>query len=163
MQYKGSIHLHTTKSDGELSPEKTCESYSEKGYDFIAFTDHNVFTKVDTKSIKDFLVIENSIEFNLPGSYTHILGIGMGTTEIKEMSSNQEIIDNIIDCKGVAIVAHPNWRWGPGFSELLRLKNYHGIEIYNSGVKEPPISEYAGSPFSTDKWDYTCEICSMKD
>ena len=38
--YKGNLHMHTTLSDGKIIPEEACDIYWEKGYDFIAMTDH---------------------------------------------------------------------------------------------------------------------------
>ena len=33
--FKGNTHMHTTLSDGELSPEDACARYAEAGYDFV--------------------------------------------------------------------------------------------------------------------------------
>ncbi len=38
--YKGNMHCHSSLSDGHFSPEKLKELYVEKGYSFVAFTDH---------------------------------------------------------------------------------------------------------------------------
>jgi hypothetical protein len=38
--YKGNIHLHSTHSDGSLSPADVVEAYRSRGYDFVAITDH---------------------------------------------------------------------------------------------------------------------------
>ena len=38
--YKGNLHMHTTLSDGKITPEEAYDIYWEKGYDFIAMTDH---------------------------------------------------------------------------------------------------------------------------
>ena len=42
--YKGNVHTHTTNSDGELSPKEVISLYKNKGYDFLAITDHNKLT-----------------------------------------------------------------------------------------------------------------------
>lgn len=49
MWLKGSLHIHTTNSDGGLRPEEVYDWYKEKDYDFIAVTDHNLITKLDTR------------------------------------------------------------------------------------------------------------------
>lgn len=46
--YKGNLHSHSTASDGSFSPEELADCYREKGYDFIAITDHNKFWIPDT-------------------------------------------------------------------------------------------------------------------
>ena len=40
--YKGNMHCHTTISDGNLSPEEIKDLYKSNGYNFVAFTDHEV-------------------------------------------------------------------------------------------------------------------------
>ena len=37
--YKGNLHLHTTISDGQRTPEESFELYRGNGYDFVARTD----------------------------------------------------------------------------------------------------------------------------
>lgn len=39
--FKGNMHIHTTASDGSLSPEGVVHLYRKHGFDFIAITDHN--------------------------------------------------------------------------------------------------------------------------
>ena len=41
--YKGDLHLHSTRSDGAHEPFEVAQRYREKGYDFIALTDHHKF------------------------------------------------------------------------------------------------------------------------
>ncbi len=155
MWIKGCFHIHSTYSDGELEPVEIYNIYKDKGYDFIALTDHNIITKIDNKPDKDFLVIENSVEFNLADSYLHILAIGMQGEKFKKFQDHQQIIDFILKNDGIAIIAHPNWMWAPKFKEIIKLKNYHGIEIFNTCIKEPPIKKYGvGSSFALEKWDY---------
>jgi len=39
--YKGNMHIHTFRSDGDDFPEVVVKWYKESGYDFIVLTDHN--------------------------------------------------------------------------------------------------------------------------
>ena len=64
MWFKGCLHLHTTNSDGKLKPTEVYNCYKDKGYDFISITDHDFITKLDLGLEKNFLVIENSVEFS---------------------------------------------------------------------------------------------------
>ena len=41
---KGNLHAHSTVSDGRLTPSLLASCYKDHGYDFIAITDHNVFS-----------------------------------------------------------------------------------------------------------------------
>ena len=40
---KGGLHCHTTRSDGEATPEETIAIHEQKGYDFLAITDHRIY------------------------------------------------------------------------------------------------------------------------
>ena len=40
---KGGLHCHTTRSDGQDSPEDTIRYYKKNGYDFLALTDHRLY------------------------------------------------------------------------------------------------------------------------
>ena len=40
--FKGNVHMHTTYSDGGLTPRQAAEFYAGRGYDFMAITDHMV-------------------------------------------------------------------------------------------------------------------------
>ena len=44
---KCEFHCHTTNSDGKLSPREVLKLYKKNGYDVVAITDHDIFTKPD--------------------------------------------------------------------------------------------------------------------
>lgn len=41
MLLKGNTHTHTTRSDGDLTPEEIIQHYQKLDYDFLFLTDHN--------------------------------------------------------------------------------------------------------------------------
>ena len=45
---KGSLHTHTSESDGDQTPELVSRWYQEHGYDFLVISDHNHLTVIDT-------------------------------------------------------------------------------------------------------------------
>ena len=47
MWYKGNVHTHTTKSDGDADPEVVVEWYKNHDYDFLVLSDHNHRTIID--------------------------------------------------------------------------------------------------------------------
>ena len=51
--YKGNLHTHTSGvgSDGPASPENVVRWYTDHGYDFLAITDHNVFSPVESDDL----------------------------------------------------------------------------------------------------------------
>ncbi len=40
---RGDLHVHTTASDGEDTPEYVCACYRKSGSDFLAVTDHHIY------------------------------------------------------------------------------------------------------------------------
>src|SRR3989304_551542 len=42
--FRGNTHAHSTLSDGEWALEQVVAFYRERGYAFLAMTDHDVFT-----------------------------------------------------------------------------------------------------------------------
>jgi len=73
------LHLHTTYSDGSLTPEKLIKRAKEIGYSAIAVTDHDTLKGVKptlNKAEKNNIEVVPGIEFNtsLNGYDVHILG-----------------------------------------------------------------------------------------
>lgn len=75
---KGQLHVHTSLSDGTMHPQEAADIYSQLGYDFIAYCDHDhllkpnyrkELAKVDTK-----LIILVGVELTVPTrwGYVHI-------------------------------------------------------------------------------------------
>ena len=56
--YKGNLHMHTTVSDGTLSPEEAVARYRAAGYDFVALTDHR--TVNPPWEDEDFLILSGA-------------------------------------------------------------------------------------------------------
>ena len=77
MLLKGCLHTHTTCSDGTLTPQETADAYRDRGYDFIAFTDHDYLLKSKEnhiyQSVKSEMILFVGIELTvfLKG-YIHI-------------------------------------------------------------------------------------------
>ncbi len=41
---RGNLHTHTTQSDGQYDPDAVIDAYKQRGYDFLAITDHDRVT-----------------------------------------------------------------------------------------------------------------------
>jgi predicted metal-dependent phosphoesterase TrpH len=77
MLLKGSLHIHTTCSDGELTPQEAADAYEERGFDFIAFTDHDYLLKPNYREIysqvKSGMIIFHGIELTVfVKGYVHV-------------------------------------------------------------------------------------------
>lgn len=80
MSYKIDLHMHSTYSDGSLTPVELVKMYSEKEYDEIAITDHDGIDGIkDAKIAGEALNLEiiSGVEFGTRmdnGIELHILG-----------------------------------------------------------------------------------------
>ncbi len=131
--YKLGLHIHTTVSDGALSPSETAKRYRDAGYDAIAFTDH---WKYHDSGELEGITILSGCEYNLgendKNNVMHIVGIGMERDpEIKDNSSRQEVIDGINSVGGIAILAHPYWSLN-SVEDATALHGLTATEIYNT-------------------------------
>lgn len=133
-RYKVGLHIHTTLSDGVVSPEESCRRYKAAGFDAIAITDHWKYHGQD--EIEGLKVI-SGCEYNLGASDTavnvmHIVGVGMESApELTRNDKRQKIIDCIIEKGGIAILAHPAWSLNTP-EEAMELNGFSAVEIYNT-------------------------------
>lgn len=144
--YKGNLHAHTTLSDGNKTPQELAESYRAAGYHFLAITDHNLFAAYPELSGPDFLVlpaVERDIRLrNEPYHCIHAVGLkeqdcpGSLHQQLEEYSITQpekdwqSLVDEMQATGQLVILGHPVWS-RMSLDEMLRLKGYLGIELYN--------------------------------
>ncbi len=77
MLLKGALHVHTTCSDGELTPQEAANAYQERGFDFIAFTDHDYLLKPNARElysrVKSSMILFHGIELTVfVKGYVHV-------------------------------------------------------------------------------------------
>jgi predicted metal-dependent phosphoesterase TrpH len=77
MLLKGCLHTHTTCSDGKLTPQELANAYESRGYDFIAFTDHDYLLKPDYRElyaqVKTKMIVFHGIEITVfVKGYVHV-------------------------------------------------------------------------------------------
>ncbi len=58
--YKGNMHCHSTLSDGSFTPEELKAMYKEKGYSFLAITDHEVFHNYSYLNDDEFITLTSA-------------------------------------------------------------------------------------------------------
>ena len=133
--YKVGLHIHTTLSDGRVSPQEMAAIYKEAGFDAVAITDHWKYYPEDEI---DGLRIISGCEYNLGGADTaqgvmHIVGIGMREDPkiIRENTTYQQTIDAITAAGGMAVLAHPAWSLNTK-DDIKPLRGFSLLEIYNT-------------------------------
>ena len=164
--YKGNIHTHTTKSDGDEDPIKVTEWYKAHGYDFLVLTDHNHRTILDygnqTETPQTPLMIPGEeVTMNMQNNDVtvpiHINGIGIERViepiEADDVVSTiQANIDSIKEAGGIASINHPNYKWAYTIGELIQVNGATAIEVFN-GIHDTNVYGSKTRPSSEQIWD----------
>lgn len=154
--YKGNLHCHSTKSDGDLSPEKLVEIYKGEGYSFLALSDHRLFTNREEFNTDSFLImpaVENDVSVGETEKCFHINGIQGSKTYIENskygplkhgersesygwqgLATVQKMIDDLNNTGNLVMFNHPVWSLNE-LDDLLGLSGYFALEIYNFGCE----------------------------
>jgi hypothetical protein len=140
--YKGNLHTHSTRSDGALEPAAVVAAYRERGYDFLALTDHFLapfdFPITDTRPFRDasFTTLLGA-ELHAPetegGEYWHILAVGLphdfAPTEPDE--TGPSLAARAAAAGAFVGIAHPAW-YTLSVSDALSIEAAHAVETYNT-------------------------------
>jgi len=106
---KGDTHLHTTDSDGVLTPAKMIEALKKKRLDWAILTEHNFHAADAPYYIGDLLIIQGEEVTGRPG-HVNVWGIKMPVSAPYALDSFEDFI-NIIntakDAGGTISVNHP--------------------------------------------------------
>lgn len=142
---RGNLHTHTTNSDGKLSPEDVVDHYARHGYDYLAISDHDVFTE---PLEHDQVLGIPAVEVSAGGP--HLLSVG-GPQVYDTTQPRGAIVSQIMADGNLCVLNHPNWQtayahWDHAAMEAVG--PYHGIEIFNS-----VIDFLDGEAHALDRWD----------
>jgi hypothetical protein len=118
---RGNLHAHSNRSDGDSDPLEVYAWYKDHGYDFVALTDHNMFTNpAEFRSIEGpgFIVIGGEeVTMRGAGRPVHINALctdhslpgGKYATASEALARG---VTAIREAGGVALINHPNFNWG---------------------------------------------------
>lgn len=144
MIIRGALHVHTLCSDGEMDLFEAIDIYASKGFDFIAFTDHDFIMKNGCYKILDkikpeilvFKGIEKTIFAN---GYVHVNEI-YGDKEVLRIFNHP--MDITSDIKGIL----------EKIELVKQIVNIDAIEITSRGfyTKEVDIPEIPYPKVATD-------------
>lgn len=146
---KGGLHCHTTRSDGELTPEQTLRYAVSQGYDFLALTDHQVYNLTNFAPETGIVVIPgmeyaNDLEKGRGFRCFHTVCIGPeegnGFSQDErfpwgyepDSESYQPVLDEIHEKQNLTILCHPQWS-SISAKHFETQKGNFAMEIYNSG------------------------------
>jgi len=133
---RGIIHVHTTLShDGTLTLNELAKFFKDRGYDFLAITEHSYDINQESIdmlvadcrriSTSEFLIIPG-IEFRC---HDNIDILGYGVTLTCNSDDPATIIKHIQTCGGVAVFAHPTMGNYPIEKDWIQLLD--GAELWN--------------------------------
>jgi len=147
--YKGSVHLHTVRSDGHLTLDELVRKYSEEKFDFIAVTDHWCLPEINGNREDLPLLVIDGVEldgYDNLGTYYHVLAIGFSLRLPLITNNFLKTLRSAHSQGAVLIWAHPHWT-GNSLREGMRHK-FHGLEIYNHSSQCEN-----GSGYALSHWD----------
>ncbi|MGH9674856.1 MAG: PHP domain-containing protein [Bryobacteraceae bacterium] len=161
--YRGNLHTHTTRSDGDTAPEEVARWYKDNGYQFLVLSDHNRFT--DPQPLNDvvgeagkFLLIPGEeVTDSFEKKPVHVNGYNIArlvvpTKGASMVATIQGNVNAIREAEGLPSVNHPNFGWAFGSRELLEVENLSLFEVYNG---HPTVHNLGGggSESLEEMWD----------
>jgi hypothetical protein len=144
--YRGALHVHSTLSDGQRTPDEVLHWYHTRGYHFVALTDHDVLSRGEPMA-DDFLTLSGiEVEGIDPqaGMY-HLLGLGADDPpemEYLQLLPIQEAVDRVAAVAPVLVMAHPYWS-GQRSADLLDVEGCSLLEVYNGGCDVDDAKGYS--------------------
>jgi hypothetical protein len=128
--FKGNLHTHTTQSDGLSTPEQAAAWYRQRGYDFVAITDHWYLSRADETCVDQGFLVMGGAELHGPSYHMLALGISM-LPDQKLADAPQQLAERIVEQGGLAFMAHPYWT-GQTSRDVGDVPGLCGIEVFNS-------------------------------
>ena len=162
--YKGNLHTHTLKSDGDASPEKVARWYGRHGYDFLTLSDHDRRTLLGHLHGKSGSTIplmipgeEVVIRPSVEDTEVHINAIGI-SSQVEPISAEELLpaiqanIDAVLAAGGIVSINHPNFNWSLDHVIISRVTGASLLEVFNG---EPSVNMYGapGRPNYEEIWD----------
>ncbi len=146
------FHVHTTESDGWLTPEVQRRYHAWAGFDVLAITDHDRYTP-EPPGDDDLLVIggtELSLTAPKSGGPLHLLAIGIcEQPRIGRDGTLGAAARAVRAAGGMPILAHPVWS-GLWTDEVDGIEECAGVEIFNASCEVEQDRAHADA--HTDIW-----------
>ena len=150
---KGALHCHTTRSDGQSTPEEAVRLHYENGYQFMAITDHDMINHVNPcPEIPMTMLSGMEREMDMAGPAhdrplsLHVVGVGVpGDARTPAQDTRlphyppsdcaddaQGMIDEMHSFGMITHYCHPEWSSTPA-RYFENQKGNFAMEIWNSG------------------------------
>jgi hypothetical protein len=136
---KGNIHTHSKWSDGDSLPDVVYRWYRDRGYSFLAVTDHNtrtdplLFKSIERKG--SFVMIAGEeVTMMGAGKQVHVNALCTKATIGGHHTEHQGeslawAVQKIHEQGGVALVNHPNFDWALTATDVAAARGAQLLEI----------------------------------
>lgn len=126
---RGTLHVHTNRSDGRSSPEAIAAAAARAGLKFVVLTDHGDATREpDPPTYRAGVLCLDGVEISTTGG--HYVAIGLPAAPYRLGGEPRDVVADVRRLGGIGIIAHPD---SP--KDLLRWHDWSvrpdGIEIVN--------------------------------
>lgn len=139
--YKGNLHTHSDRSDGQLPAAEVCTRYRERGYDFICLSDHFLpaydFPVSDTRPFRTegfttLLGAEVHVPSTSLGETWHILanGLPLDFEPTRAGESGPDLAARCAAAGAFVSIVHPAW-YALGVEDAQSITAAHAMEVYN--------------------------------
>jgi hypothetical protein len=139
--WRGNIHMHSTSSDGKLTPGEIISAYCAQGYDFVALTDHFMakfgWPVVDTsayrgESFTTLFGAELHAGETSVGEPWHLVAVGLPLDfgPVGKTETPAELAQRAAGAGAFVGIAHPN-RYALTLEEALTIEAADAIEVFN--------------------------------
>ena len=141
--YKGNLHTHSTRSDGDFPVEEVVRRYRRHDYDFLALSDHFLerydYPVTDTRAFRDetfttLVAAELHLGKTLNDEMWHVLAVGL-PLDFARPAPDEDIVAlarRAADAGAFIGIVHPAW-YGLQPDDARLLPFAHAVEIYNHG------------------------------
>lgn len=144
------LHIHTTYSDGQATPEEILNQAKNKGYQYIAIADHNTVEAHKISEISQENMVIPAIEFDCwyKTTFFHLLAYGIDVNNecLKPFLANskketeldivrifakrdiKKLIPAIHNAGGIAVLAHPACCWCINLDKFVKTLMSFGLD-----------------------------------
>ncbi len=137
--YRGSIHNHSTFSDGTGSVDEIVSAAASAGLDYLILTDHNQLVDQSLQGWRQDVLLLIDIEVNdmaLEPERNHLLTLNVRQDVTQFAPDPQGLIDAVRAQGGLTFLAHPIDLPGPIIKDIYPwtewdIEGFTGVELWN--------------------------------
>src|SRR5262245_16160139 len=136
----GSVHIHTTRSDGRNTPEEIAAIAARLGKQFLIFTDHGDGTRVpDPPTYRSGVLCLDGLEIST--GRRHYLALDMTPSVYPLAGEPRDVVEDVRRLGGFGVAAHPDspkaelrWQdWSAPFDGVEWVNPDTSWRVYASG------------------------------